>query len=484
MTRRPHRTLAARLYALGLAQLAVLAVVASVLAFLLRPAPPPRAFPGHVLESARATLAPALDRPEVLVRQLHALAQRHDVDLSVYDEDGALLATTTEPPIELDRRVPPLRLGPGPRGPHGEPPPPPPPGPPPPDALGPPPPGGLGPPPPVFPVRLAHGALAAILMVRFHPRLPGWAGPLLTLCAGLVVIGLGALLTARWIARPLDRLAKTARAVGEGDLSARTGLTRTDELGAVALAFDEMAERIERLIRAERELLGNVSHELRTPLARIRVAMDLASEGDAEAARTALSEIATDLAELEAIVDDILLAMRLDVERARHDLLARDRTETSPRTLIQRAAELFQKRHPSRPLVLEVHEPLTPVLVDPVTFRRVLDNLLENAHKYSSEPDAPITLGARSEPGHTLFEIADRGTGIAAEDLPHVFEPFFRAERSRTRGAGGVGLGLTLAKRIVEAHGGRIAIASSVGSGTVVTVTLPRGAGTVPGAPR
>jgi signal transduction histidine kinase len=113
------------------------------------------------------------------------------------------------------------------------------------------------------------------------------------------------------------------------------------------------------------------------------------------------------------------------------------------------------------------------VHADPVLFRRVLDNLLENAHKYSPDEAQPVSLRATAGPQAVVFEVTDRGVGIPAEDLSRVFSAFFRGERSRSRGTGGVGLGLTLAKRIVEAHGGTIGVTSAVGAGTTVRVTLP-----------
>ena len=112
-------------------------------------------------------------------------------------------------------------------------------------------------------------------------------------------------------------------------------------------------------------------------------------------------------------------------------------------------------------------------MVDAMTFRRVLDNLLENADKYSPDPEQPIAIRVIDGADHVVFEVEDHGVGIAAADLPNVFQPFFRGDRSRTRSAGGVGLGLTLAKRIVEAHGGTIAITSEPSGGTTVRVTVP-----------
>jgi signal transduction histidine kinase len=150
--------------------------------------------------------------------------------------------------------------------------------------------------------------------------------------------------------------------------------------------------------------------------------------------------------------------------------------DIAPSALGQRAAERFQGRHPRRTLEVTVDAGLPSVRADPVLFRRVLDNLLENAEKYSPDPDRPLALRVSGGEKGVLFEVADRGLGIPAEDLPRIFAPFFRGERSRSRGTGGVGLGLTLAKRIVDAHGGTIDVTSEVGRGTTVRVSLPRGA--------
>ena len=308
-----------------------------------------------------------------------------------------------------------------------------------------------------------------------HRGRPSPLRPLLTFFfSGLVILGVGSLLTARWILRPLDALSKAARALGDGDLRARTGLSRDDELGDVARAFDDMAERVQKLLVAERELLANVSHELRTPLARIRVALDIAGEGDAEAGRISMTEIGVDLGELESLIDDILTTARLEASvAAPRSTFALHFQDTAPEVLCTRAADRLRGMHPRRPLDVTVAQGLPAVRVDPVLFRRVLDNLLENAHKYSPDLTRPIHLRADREGDKVLFEVKDEGMGIREEDLPHVFTAFFRGERSRSRGTGGVGLGLTLAKRIVEAHGGTIDVTSAPSDGTRVVVKLP-----------
>jgi signal transduction histidine kinase len=110
---------------------------------------------------------------------------------------------------------------------------------------------------------------------------------------------------------------------------------------------------------------------------------------------------------------------------------------------------------------------------DPVLLRRVIDNLLENAHKYTDKPDRPITLQAKVEGERAIIDVIDRGIGISEEDQKRLFEPFFRVDRSRARSTGGLGLGLLLARRIVEAHGGTLTMASVLNEGTTATVTLP-----------
>ena len=137
------------------------------------------------------------------------------------------------------------------------------------------------------------------------------------------------------------------------------------------------------------------------------------------------------------------------------------------------AADRLRARHPERPLELDSPGDLPAILVDPVLLRRVIDNLLENAHKYTPDASAPIQLAVRRDAGEVVFEVRDRGIGIPADDLPRIFTAFFRGERSRSRETGGVGLGLTLAKRITEAHGGTISATSHAGIGTQMRVSIP-----------
>jgi signal transduction histidine kinase len=240
----------------------------------------------------------------------------------------------------------------------------------------------------------------------------------------------------------------------------------------VAHAFDEMAERVTHLLRAERELLANVSHELRTPLARIRVALDLASEGDTEVARESLADIAGDLEELEQLIGNVLAAARLDLTVGPSTIPPLDRQPVDLRELVDRAATRFRAAHPARALVVDDFEAQVVVDGDPVLLRRALDNLLENANKYTEKPESGVELRVDAS-RDVRIRVVDHGVGIGPDDLKKMFRPFFRADRSRTRATGGLGLGLLLVRRIIEAHGGTVDLESELGRGTVATIVLP-----------
>jgi signal transduction histidine kinase len=293
--------------------------------------------------------------------------------------------------------------------------------------------------------------------------------------AVLVLLGLGSIPLARYLARPVEQLAKVTRAFGLGELGARAEVHRSDELGELARAFNQMAARVETLRRAEKELLANVSHELRTPLARIRVVVELASEEEPERAKQRLADIAEDLTEVEQILGNIIEAARLDLTKERADgpFPPVRLTPVVLHPLLDNLLKRFREQHPTRRFDASV-DPTITLNVDRVMFKHLVSNLLQNAEKYSSA-ERPIELKVeRSADGsEVVLAVTDQGEGIRPEDVPHVFSPFFRADRSRTRATGGVGLGLTLVKRIVEAHGGRITLTSRVDRGTVVTVAIP-----------
>ena len=309
--------------------------------------------------------------------------------------------------------------------------------------------------------------------IRTGMPLPPLVHIALVLSVMLAFLTLVSIPLARQISAPLERLARVVERFGRGDLTARASIDRTDEVGDLARAFDDMAARIERLVRSEKEFLANVSHELRTPLARVRVAVEIAQEGDDAKARAQLEGIAADLAELERLVGDVLIAARIDLGSGQAALASAARKKSiSGEELIRMAESRFRGAHPDRVLSVELSGPLPTIQADPVLLRRALDNLLDNASAYS-DADTPIVLAARTDNRALVIEVQDRGIGIAPEDLAQLFTPFFRADRSRDRHTGGVGLGLLLANRIVEAHAGSLDVSSRPGAGTTVRIRVP-----------
>jgi two-component system, OmpR family, sensor kinase len=325
-------------------------------------------------------------------------------------------------------------------------------------------------------VRSDDGSLLAV----YQPNRPGfpWHFVVPLGLGVLTLVGAASVWFSRRLVRPLGELAAAARRFGSGDTSARARLSRDDELGEVGRAFDDMAGRTEAMLQAQRQLMADVSHELRTPLARIRVALELVVE-DPVAARDVLVDVGSDLDEIDQLIEDILVTARLDSE-----LPPLRRQPLAVAELARRAVAGFTARHPGR----QLHHPAAPpehaaalVDCDAVLLRRALDNLLDNAAKYSDDT-SPVMLtlvaGASAPDGgdaapRVVFEVRDLGVGMSAEDLRRAFTPFWRADASRTRHTGGVGLGLPLARRIARAHGGELTLSSTPGRGTTARLELP-----------
>lgn len=284
------------------------------------------------------------------------------------------------------------------------------------------------------------------------------------LLAILLMLALLAWPFARSVARPLEKVTATARAIGAGDLDARAGVSGKGEMGQLATAVDEMAARLQALRQRERALLADVSHELRTPLARMRVALEWAAEeGELPAP---LEGTVDDLTELERLVTDVLNTARLDPETA---VLTTNRGPVDARAFVEAACTRARRAWPEHPITCMADD--GEMHADRHLLDRVVANLISNAARYS-DAGAPIAVHARrSSTGWTL-QVDDRGMGVDPALLEQIFEPFFRTDASRARATGGSGLGLTLCRRIVEAHGGTIEAVSREEGGLSLRVHL------------
>jgi two-component system sensor histidine kinase RstB len=275
------------------------------------------------------------------------------------------------------------------------------------------------------------------------------------------------------IVRRLRRLERAAERIAAGELSARAAITSKDAIGSLARRFDAMAARIEGLLSSQRELLQGVSHELRTPAARIRFGLEmLADEPEAERRGERLSALEEDLDELDRLVDELLLYVRMGADGSaqivEREVFAPDEGVAS---LAQRLGELHPK------IVISLPEDKLPELeADPRLFRRALRNLLGNALRYAS---SRVVVSVKDQgDGWIQVTVDDDGPGIPAEGRERIFDPFTRLDGSRSRASGGVGLGLAIVQRIVQAHGGETTAAESDSGGARLITRWPAASAT------
>ncbi len=267
--------------------------------------------------------------------------------------------------------------------------------------------------------------------------------------------------------KPLEDIATVARQITRADdLSRRVPYaTRPDEIGDLARAFNQTLERLERLFRTQQRLLADVSHELRTPLTTIRGNLDLI-ERIGEADPESISAIQIEIERMTRLVGDLLLLARADSGGLP---LAREPVELD-NILFEIYRQVMVIDPPLTVKLIEVDQ--VTVLGDADKLKQLLINLVENAIKYTPA-GGEVRLHLSKADGSAQFAVSDTGQGIPPENLPHIFDRFYRVDKSRARAQGGSGLGLSIAKWIATAHGGTIRVRSQPGEGTTFTVVLP-----------
>lgn len=260
--------------------------------------------------------------------------------------------------------------------------------------------------------------------------------------------------------RPIQTIKASVQAIGAGDLTHRISTKQDDELGELAGSINHMADDIEQMLEAKRELLLAISHELRSPLTRAKVSAALLDTS------TNQENITRDLNEMEAMITELLEAERLN---GRHQSLQKVDV-----TLNEIVMSVVDDYFPDEAINLTLAENPPLQQLDPTRLRLVTKNILENAFKHNGEESPAVRLAIVVGEDEVSLEIEDFGSGIPAAHLPHITEPFYRADASRQRKTGGFGLGLYLVKLIIEAHDGELSIDSEEGRGTQATVSLPR----------
>ena len=259
---------------------------------------------------------------------------------------------------------------------------------------------------------------------------------------------------------PLQTLKAGIARIGAGELDHRIEVRCHNELGELAQSINTMADDIQQLLEAKRQLLLAISHELRAPLTRLKLAVEMLDDPAQQ------DELQHDLKEMETLIEELLETERLS---GRHRAL--NKSDVSLDDLLH---ELLRDNFPAVALELELPDQEVRISVDSARLKLLVKNLLDNALRHNPADAPPPRLSLSLEPQLAVISVEDFGAGIEARHLPHLTEPFYRVDPSRRRETGGYGLGLYLCRVIAEAHGGRLAIHSEAGKGTKVSVYLPR----------
>ncbi|GAA4238313.1 HAMP domain-containing sensor histidine kinase [Actinomadura meridiana] len=262
-------------------------------------------------------------------------------------------------------------------------------------------------------------------------------------------------LAAARLTRPLRALTGAAQRIAAGDGAAPVTVRGHDKIAQLAAAFNDMSASLARSERLRRDMVSDIAHELRTPLSNIRGWLEATQDGVADTDPALIDSLLDEALQLQHIVDDL------------QDLALADagalRLHPEPASL----ADVLHRRD-------GVHYELGDVTLtaDPVRLRQMVDNLVANALRHTG-PDGRVVVTARTEHDQAVIEVSDTGIGIAPDDLPHVFDRFWRAEKSRGRRGGGSGLGLAIVRKLAEAHGGTATATSTVGAGSTFTIRIP-----------
>ena len=282
---------------------------------------------------------------------------------------------------------------------------------------------------------------------------------LYSLLALLTAVLVLAYLAIRRLLAPIHQLQEAVETTGEGKLDHSVPVKRNDELGILARSYNRMTTRIKEMMTARDSLLLDVSHELRSPLTRLKVALELSDDPELK------ERLRFDIHDMEAMITEIL-----ETEKLKNPEGTLDLREDNPVSLLKDVITRLNVQDDEVTLHVVGEEHGIPL--DASLMGRAFSNILSNALKYTPSENKPVQVEVQFHAGNTGIRFIDRGYGIPADQLSLVFEPFYRTDRSRSRQSGGYGLGLHLAKRIVEAHGGTITIQSREGEGTDVTIIL------------
>jgi signal transduction histidine kinase len=293
-----------------------------------------------------------------------------------------------------------------------------------------------------------------------------WIAALVAILTG---VGLGYFFS-RLISEPMRQLTLAARKVATGDFSQRVSTKTDDEIGEVSVAFNTMAEQLETKEKSRRQLLADIAHELRNPLSIIQGNLEAWLDGVITPAPDQVASVYDETVLLSRLITDL---RDLSLAEAGQLKLYQNATELGEFILAEIASVQTRCQEKQISISAELPTGLPLVLIDKDRIRQVLHNLVDNALRYTAT-GGTIKIGADyARPDWVTVSVSDTGAGIAPKDLPHVFDHFYKADRSRQRGHGGAGIGLAMVERMVELHGGMVWVKSRKGKGTTFYFTLP-----------
>lgn len=278
-----------------------------------------------------------------------------------------------------------------------------------------------------------------------------------------------AVLLSRQFVGPLRQLIAASRAMAQGDLAQRVEIRSGDEIGELGQAFNQMASDLQAAEAQRQQMTADIAHELRNPLSVIRGNLEALLDGVYPADAEHLEPIYEETILLQRLVEDLRLLSLADAGQLRLT-----HTDVDLGALLNAIADSTQAIAEDKGIALQVNVPREPLILhaDADRLRQVIGNLVSNALRYTPGGGA-VTLGAVRDGGLVRVSVADTGPGIAPADLPHVFDRFYRGDAARDRASGGSGLGLSIARALVKAHGGDIGVESTPGQGTKFIVSLP-----------
>ncbi|GAB4547399.1 MAG: ATP-binding protein [Anaerolineae bacterium] len=319
------------------------------------------------------------------------------------------------------------------------------------------------------------------LLIAPYPRPPSPGSPeasfLADVTRAVIFSALGAtaaallvgMLLARTLTRPIRELTAATRALAKGELGQQVTVRTQDELGELAGSFNQMSADLAQASQLRRQMTADIAHELRTPLSLILGYTESLSDGKLPATQETFDIMYDEAQHLSRLVDDLRTLSLADAGE-----LSLNRRPVDPRLLLERVMSAHMPEARQRGLSIRVEAPpdLPEVEVDPGRMAQVLENLMSNALRYTPA-GGTITLSAEAQRNSVILRVQDNGTGIAPEDLPYVFDRFYRADKSRQRQGGQSGLGLAIARSLVEAQGGSVSVESVQGEGTTFIISLP-----------